>query len=91
MPGKTFVASIGGASYAVIVVCSILFGKRIPDAPAARAPSAPEPVGAAVGKYGSAGTLHLPGTLVLVGIFFLSFVLYYYVNWKYLAQIWPLR
>ena len=80
-------AAIGGVSYIIVVVGSILFGKRIPAAPA-KPVTAPLPV---VAQYGSAGTLHLPGTLVLVGIFFLSFILYYYVNWKYLAQLWPLR
>jgi cytochrome c oxidase subunit 1 len=80
-------AAVGGISYILVVVGSILFGKRIPDAPAAPV-VAPKP---AVAQYGNAGTLYLPGTLVLVGIFFLSFVLYYYVNWKYLAQLWPLQ
>ncbi|MCX7383363.1 MAG: cbb3-type cytochrome c oxidase subunit I [Alphaproteobacteria bacterium] len=84
------IASLGGIAYVVIVVGSILFGKRIPDGKE-RAPFEAPPVGNAVGQYGNAGTFHLPGTLVLVGVFFLSFVLYYYVNWKYLAQVWPLK
>ena len=46
---------------------------------------------AAVAGYGSAGTLKIPGTVVLVGVFFVSFVLYYFVNWKYLAELWPLK
>ena len=46
---------------------------------------------AAVAHYGNEGTLKIPGTVVLVGVFFVSFVLYYYVNWKYLAELWPLR
>jgi hypothetical protein len=29
--------------------------------------------------------------VTLVGIFLVSFMLYYYVNWKYLAELWPLR
>jgi len=24
-------------------------------------------------------------------IFFVAFMLYYYVNWKYLSAVWPLR
>ena len=31
-----------------------------------------------------------PGTVVLVSVFFVAFVLYYYVNWKYLSEVWPL-
>ena len=51
----------------------------------------PKPQAAAVASYGSAGVLQIPGTVVLVGVFFLSFILYYYVNWKYLSEVWPLR
>jgi cytochrome c oxidase subunit 1 len=85
-------AATGGVMYIVTVVGSLLFGKKTADAPAkpAAAPR-PAPIGAAVGTYGNAGTLYIPGTIVLVGIFFVSFVLYYFVNWKYLAEVWPLR
>jgi cytochrome c oxidase subunit 1 len=83
-------AAIGGVAYIVVIVGSILFGRRTAE-PVARPAVAAPPPAAAVASYGNAGTLYLPGTLVLVLVFFLSFVLYYYVNWKYLAQIWPLR
>ena len=53
------------------------------------APSAPR-AAEAVAEYGSAGTWHLPGTYVLVAIFFTAFALYYFVNWKYLSEIWPM-
>ena len=42
-------------------------------------------------SYGNEGSLKIPGTVVLVGVFFVSFILYYYVNWKYLAELWPLK
>jgi hypothetical protein len=29
-----------------------------------------------------------PGTVVLVGIFFLCFILYYFTNWKILSMLW---
>jgi len=83
-------AAVGGVAYIVVTVASVFFGKRIGDTPVA-AKATPAPVGAAVGTYGSAGTLHIPGTIALVIIFFVSFVLYYFVNWKYLAEVWPLR
>jgi len=85
-------AALGGLMYVIIAVASVFFGKRIEEAPV-RAGIKPKiaPPGAAVGTYGSAGTLHVPGTIVLVGIFFIAFVLYYFVNWKYLAEVWPLR
>jgi cytochrome c oxidase subunit 1 len=40
-----------------------------------------------VSHYGS-GTLRLPCTAVLVSIFFAAFVLYYFINWKYLSELW---
>ncbi len=52
--------------------------------------AAPPPA-AAVGTYGSVAHVRIPGTVVLVSVFFVSFVLYYFVNWKYLSEIWPMR
>ena len=34
---------------------------------------------------------HTPGTLVLVGVLLVSFVLYYFANWKALADVWHVR
>jgi cytochrome c oxidase subunit 1 len=79
-------AALGGLIYVVVVVGSILFGKRIE----ASATQPAHPAAEAVATYGSAGTWHLPGTYIMVSVFFLSFVLYYFVNWKYLSEIWPL-
>jgi cytochrome c oxidase subunit 1 len=31
-----------------------------------------------------------PGTLILVGVFFLAFVLYYFTNWKLLSFLWKI-
>jgi len=81
-------AAVGGFAYVAVVVGSILFGKRR-DAAMVRA----HPVvagGAAVAGYGSEGTLKLPGTIVLVSVFLIAFVLYYFINWKFLSEVWPL-
>ena len=83
------VASIGGIIFVVVVVGSVLFGKRR-DAESVKASPVVLGGGATVATYGGAHTLKLPGTIVLVAVFFLSFVLYYYVNWKYLSEVWPL-
>jgi len=32
-----------------------------------------------------------PGTFVLAMVFLTSFILYYFVNWKYLSTVWPLK
>jgi len=83
-------AALGGAMFILVVVGSILFGKRHEGAAQpAPAPAAPRPA-AAVGSYGNAGTIYVPGTYILVGLFFTAFVLYYFVNWKYLSEVWPL-
>jgi len=83
------VASLGGIAFILVVVCSILFGKRIPI-PAEGEVIKPilPPV---ISQYGNVEHPKLPGTVILVMVFFASFVLYYYVNWKYLASVWPLH
>ncbi len=86
---SAIMAAIGGLSFIVIVVGSILFGKSV-DGAEMRKRLDVSPLAGTVGQYGSAGTLKLPGTIILVAVFFVAFVLYYYVNWKYLAQLWPL-
>jgi len=83
-------AALGGLIYIVIVVASVFFGKAVRDKITLAAPSG-QPISGAVASYGSAGTMRIPGTLVLVGVFFIAFVLYYFVNWKYLSEIWPMR
>ncbi|MBW7931460.1 MAG: cbb3-type cytochrome c oxidase subunit I [Gammaproteobacteria bacterium] len=87
------IAATGGVMYIVNTVASVFFGKRTGDVPVKTYVPKGMPVAARapVAQAGSAGTLYIPGTIVLVGVFFISFVLYYYVNWKYLAEVWPLR
>ena len=84
-------AALGGLAFVVVVVGSVLFGaKKGEAAPAAQPVPAAAPGGAAVASYGGAGTVAVPGTIVLVSVFFLAFVLYYFVNWKYLSEVWPM-
>jgi cytochrome c oxidase subunit I len=40
-------------------------------------------------SYGSAG-FAAPGTFMLAMVFLVAFVLYYFINWKYLGQLWGL-
>jgi cytochrome c oxidase subunit 1 len=85
-------AALGGAMYILVVVWSVFFGRRIGDDEKVQlGPATGAQAAAAVASYGNEGTLKIPGTVVLVGVFFVSFVLYYYVNWKYLAELWPLK
>jgi cytochrome c oxidase subunit 1 len=39
--------------------------------------------------YGSIG-FAAPGTFALAMVFLAAFVLYYFINWKYLSQVWGL-
>ena len=47
------------------------------------------PMAAAVEEHGSAG-FEAPGTFVLAMVLLISFIVYYFINWKYLASVWPL-
>jgi len=81
------IGGIGGAIFILNMVGTVFFGKA--KQPAAAAPEAPT-VGGAATSYGSAGTMAVPGTFVLALVFLTAFVLYYFVNWKYLSDVWGL-
>ena len=82
-------AALGGLAFILIVVMSIFFGAKR-DAAAVKAnPTVVQ--GTPVAKTGSEGTMKLPGTIILVAVFFITFVIYYFVNWKFLSDVWPLR
>jgi cytochrome c oxidase subunit 1 len=83
-------ATIGGIQYVVVVVGSVLFGRRRGEAERKANPVVFQGGGAAVSTYGAEATLRLPGTITLVTVFFIAFVLYYYINWKFLSEVWPL-
>jgi len=90
---SAILAATGGLAFIVVVVGSVFFGKKIDEAaPGAElAKRAAPTTEAAVATYGSAKEVRIPGTVVLVTVFFTAFVLYYFVNWKYLSDIWPLK
>jgi len=83
-------ATIGGVAFIVVIVGSVFFGKHRDEAACKANPVVYQGGGEAVASYGSGHELKLPGTVALVSVFFLAFVLYYFVNWKYLAEVWPL-
>jgi cytochrome c oxidase subunit I len=85
------VAIVGGAIYIYITVGSLLWGKRL-DAGAPSPKFTPIPRTAptvAAQSYGSAG-FAAPGTFALAMVFLVAFVLYYFINWKYLSTLWGL-
>ena len=84
------IAAIGGVIFVLVVVGTVLFGKRITGGHKLTFPLF-SGGGAAASHYGSHGTVKLPGTIVLVALFFVAFVLYYFINWKYLSELWLFR
>ena len=86
------VAIAGGAIYIYVTVGSLLWGKRLDPGkqsatltPIPRTPAST----VVVQSYGSAG-FAAPGTFVLAMVFLVAFVLYYFINWKYLSTVWGL-
>ena len=83
------VAVIGGIIYIYVTVGSLLWGKRLdvgaysPKRSVLRMPVA----AALTGHWGAAG-FAAPGTFVFAMVFLTAFVLYYFVNWKYLSTVW---
>jgi len=99
-------AIVGGAAFLLITVGSLLFGEKLEPsagflqsflgkalAPAAYSVERPETLPMAprlsVEEHGSAG-FEAPGTFALAMLLLVSFVVYYFINWKYLASVWPL-
>jgi cytochrome c oxidase subunit 1 len=76
-------AVAGGALYVVITVLSVFAGERIPDQPG-QVPLPPIPAP-------GARPTPMSGTMVLVLVFLAAFVIYYFLNWKWLAAIWWVR
>jgi cytochrome c oxidase subunit 1 len=85
------VAIAGGAIFVYVTVGSLLWGKKLApgESSAAFTPvprAAPTVVAQSYGSMGFAA----PGTFTLAMIFLVTFVLYYFINWKYLSTLWGL-
>jgi cytochrome c oxidase subunit 1 len=84
---SVLLAVTGGALFCLIMVGTILFGKKMGDEKTAETWIA---VPVTDEEYAADGgsAYAIPGTMVLAMIFFISFALYYFINWKYLSQTW---
>lgn len=85
------VAIVGGIAFIYIALGSLIWGRKLE--PGASSPAF-TPVGrasptAAAQTYGSIG-FTAPGTFVLAMVFLVAFVVYYFINWKYLSTLWGL-
>ncbi|WP_370402072.1 cbb3-type cytochrome c oxidase subunit I [Sulfitobacter sp. JB4-11] len=85
---SAILAAIGGVMFILVVVGSILAGPKLAGTTAKLAFPLHDAGREAVSEYGSEKHPKLNGTIVLVTIFFTCFVLYYFVNWKYLSELW---
>ena len=84
------IAALGGALFLLVVVGTVLFGEKIKGGHKLTFPLF-SGGGAVASHYGSERAPKLPGTIILVAIFFVCFVLYYFINWKYLSELWLFR
>jgi cytochrome c oxidase subunit 1 len=89
-------AILGGAMFILVTVLSVFFGKAVTSESSygfttttltkAEPIVVPDGGHAAAGKWGFAA----PGTFLLAFFFLAVFVIYYAINWKYLASVWPM-
>ena len=84
-------AIVGGIMFVYITVGSLLWGKKLDtgNVSAKFTPVSRAAPSAAAQSYGSMG-FAAPGTFVLAMVFLIAFVLYYFINWKYLSTLWGL-
>ena len=91
--------ALGGGMYILITVWSVFFGEPLGDDSTSAALAGSVPPGVytqpflelpkedvEVKEYGRLG--QMPGTMILVLIFFVAFVVYYFANWKLLSFVW---
>jgi cytochrome c oxidase subunit 1 len=83
------VALVGGIAYILITVGSLLLGRKLEAGAYSGQGTVLRMPAAAITQHGSAG-FAAPGTFVFALVFLGAFVLYYFVNWKYLSTVWGL-
>ncbi len=98
---------LGGASYLLVTVGSLLFGKKLEPSAGFLECFIGKPLAASVYNVSrpevlpmaepledehpaAAGGMEAPGTFALAMLLLVTFVVYYFINWKYLASVWPL-
>lgn len=89
------ITALGGLMFVAVAVGSVFFGTPLTEA-AIAAGGAGIPSGVARLPVQSrddtdcAAAHRTPGTVIFVALFLTVFVLYYFMNWKMLAQIWKI-
>lgn len=91
------VAFLGLLTYILLTVVTVFFGKSNAGKPmedwgvVQAVATSGHSTGAALTGNEEAGEHKTPGTMVLVLILLVSFIVYYFANWKALADVWPVR
>jgi cytochrome c oxidase subunit 1 len=84
------IAFLGLLLYILLTVAAVFFGRS--NAGQTMKPwSGDTPIVPPVEQTGGPEDHHVPGTMVLVSVFLLSFAVYYFANWKWLADVWQVR
>lgn len=78
-------AFIGAIMWILIVVVSVFWGPRV-TSPA----DMQLPISAPVQESESKNKFEAPGTFVLTLVFMITFLIFFYLNWKWLAAIWEI-
>lgn len=96
-------AAVGGGLFCLIAVGSLVFGKRLdpgaslfssfgfPMASSCYTIEQPGKLGLAPIEQAGDGGAQAKGTFVLALVFLASFVIYFFINAKYLSSIWPMN
>jgi len=95
------IAAAGGGIYILVTVWSVFFGKPLGDDHSEAALAGHVPPGlykkpflelpteeTELEEHGVLGMM--PGTMILVMIFMVAFVVYYFANWKLLSAMWQI-
>lgn len=85
---SVIVAVVGGAAFCIIIVASLLFGKKLGEDEKSAVPLIAEAPSDEDYEGIGIGSISVPGTLVFAMVFFVTFAVYYFVNWKYLGETW---
>ncbi|MBF0161576.1 MAG: cbb3-type cytochrome c oxidase subunit I [Magnetococcales bacterium] len=96
-------ASVGGALFCLIAVGTLLFGKKLdsgasllssfgfPMAASSYTIDKPDPLGRTpIESSGHSDAHGAKGTFVLALVFLATFVVYFFINAKYLSSLWPM-
>ncbi|HEY4696868.1 MAG TPA: cbb3-type cytochrome c oxidase subunit I [Gallionella sp.] len=84
------IMAVGAIMFILVVLASIFTGERITEgsAPWPKVEDADVTAEKAGRKHIGAGGFEAPGTFVLALVLFVTIVLYYFINFKYLSTVW---